>query len=128
MQVVVQQEFPAKAATKFYYHTAIGLDTAHARPLVAGDKFLGINARPVDNTNGAAGDEMVVTETGHLILVAVAGATASNASAQVKVYASDDTTFTTTATNNSLMGVIEQYDIPTGKFWVRVLSIAECAL
>lgn len=102
--------FPVAAATHVYKGALVGLTTGgYARPLVAGDAFVGIAYEEKDNAAGANGDETVRVYTlgdfGH----ALVGATV----AQIgdAVYASADDTLTFTATGNSYVGVA--IDVPS---------------
>lgn len=113
-----RNEFLAKAAAKFYEGAAIGIEiaTGYARPLVAGDLFGGFAEQPVDNTSGSNGDLRVRARDDEKVLLAVAGAAITDIGKAA--YASDDDTFTLTATNNSYVGKIYRFEA-TGKVWVR---------
>ena len=111
--------FPIKASTKFYEGSAIGVEvaTGYARPLVAGDLFSGFAEGPVDNSSGSNGDLSIRARDDEKVLLAVSGAAITDIGKPV--YASDDDTFTLTATSNSYVGRIYRFD-STGKVWVTV--------
>lgn len=104
-----EASYPVVAADVIYEGAAVGENASgYARPLQAGDPFLGIAVAKADNTAGSAGDIDVQVRRRGLIRLPVAGATiASNDG--VAVYASDDDTFTTTATSNSLIGYVVRW-------------------
>jgi len=78
-----------------------------ARPLTATDRFVGFAESPADNTGGANGAIRVrVRERGKVELI-VTGADATKVGAPV--YASDDGTFTLTATSNSKIGWVHRH-------------------
>lgn len=107
------EEYPVVAADIIYEGAAVGEDTnGNARPLVAGDVFLGFADKKVDNSAGAAGALTVRVKTRGRIELPVTGAVlASNDRAAV--YASDDDTFTQTAGANSKIGYISRF-VSTG--------------
>jgi hypothetical protein len=117
--------YPVAAATKLYQDQLIGLNSTVARALVSADKFLGLASCQVDNTDGAAGDRVVTCVAGHQVKVDVTGA--ANTSVGTLVYASDDCTFTTTQSTNSIFGVITEWLTGT-TCWVKVFTAAEVAL
>lgn len=105
--------YPVAAATKMFKNSAVGEDEAgYARPLQAGDKFLGFAQDQVDNSDGAAGEMNAwVKSKGYVELpIAALDITAND---RPLVYASDDDTFTLTDTDNSLVGSVAQF-ITTG--------------
>ena len=87
----------------------MGEDAAgRARPLVAGDPFLGFAEKQVDNSGGAAGAVTVRVKSRGRVELPVTGAVlASNDGALV--YASADDTFTQTAGGNTRIGVVSRY-------------------
>jgi len=113
-----------KADTRIFAHSYVGLDGVVARPLVAGDSFIGIAVRQEDNRDGAVGDKRIETEFGHGVKVKIAAATEANLGAVV--YASDDNTETLTATDNTAVGALEQY-LGANTFWMRVFRPGESA-
>ena len=99
-------EYPVIASDIVYQGAAVGENAAgYARPLTAGDVFLGFAEEKVDNSSGSAGDLRVrVKSKGYVKLAITSIAITSND--RVAVYASDDDTFTLTATSNSLIGYV----------------------
>lgn len=99
------EEYPVIADDIIYQGAAVGENgSGYARPLVAGDPFLGFALGPVDNTGGSAGDLSVSVRLTGKIRLTVAGATAITANDRPVVYASDDNTFTLTASTNTPIG------------------------
>ena len=91
-------DYPVIADDIIYQGAAVGENASgYARPLTAGDPFLGIATHRADNTGGAAGD------------VTVAGATAITANDHPLVYAADDDTFTLTAGSNTPVGRVVKW-------------------
>lgn len=103
--------FGIKAASKIYQGSAVGMAaaTAVARALVATDKFLGFATDTFDNTAGADGAKDVVVKTWGYIKLTIAGLAAATP-VGTSVYASDDNTFTLTATSNSLVGKVHRVE------------------
>lgn len=96
---------PLIAATKVYQGSILGLSANRARPLIAGDTFLGISRGEVDNTGGAAGAVSVdVITRGQIVGATVAGAAATSLNAPV--YASADDTLTLTSGSNTKIGFV----------------------
>jgi len=96
----------------------VGITTGgYARPLIAGDEFVGIAYEEADNGSGANGDVSVRVYTlgdfGH----ALSGAAIGNLGDAV--YASADDTLTFTSTGNSYVGIV--VDAPsTGQIILRI--------
>ncbi len=104
------QEYPVIAADIIFEGAAVGENgSGYARPLTAGDPFLGFAHRKVDNSAGAAGAVNVEVKRRGQIQLAVAGATAVTANDRPLVYASDDDTFTLTASTNSIIGRVARW-------------------
>lgn len=107
------EEYPVVAADIIYQGAAVGENgSGYARPLVAGDRFLGFADARVDNSAGSAGDKRVVVKTRGRAQLPIA-ALAVTANDRPAVYASDDDTFTLTATSNSLIGYVSRW-VETG--------------
>lgn len=109
-----QSAYPVIAADVIYEGAAVGENgSGYSRPLVAGDVFQGFAIETADNSAGSAGDIDVVVKTQGKILLSIAsiGITANDRAA---VYASDDDTFTLTATSNSLIGFVSRW-VATGE-------------
>lgn len=101
--------FPVAAGASIYQGAAVGENASgYARPLTAGDPFLGFAVQDSDNVGGAAGDVEVQCYTeGNAELDVTGSSITSNDGAPV--YASDDETFTTTAGGNSAIGNVQAH-------------------
>jgi len=108
-----KEEYPVVASDIIYAGAAVGENgSGYARPLVAGDPFLGFAEVIADNAAGAAGAINVnVRKKGNVVLP-ISGI-AITANDRPAVYASDDDTFTLTASTNSLIGYVSRW-ISTG--------------
>jgi hypothetical protein len=101
-------DLPVIANDIIFEGAAVGKSSGNARPLVAGDVFLGIATRKVDNTGGAAGDKTVRVRKSGYIRLSITGVTAVTDEGST-VYASDDDTFTLASTSNSSIGKIVRW-------------------
>jgi hypothetical protein len=107
------EEYPVIAADIIYEGAAVGENgSGYARPLQAADVFLGFALETADNAGGSAGDKRVRVLTRGRAVLPIAGL-AITANDRPAVYASDDDTFTLTATSNSLIGYVSRW-IATG--------------
>lgn len=107
------EDYPIIADDIIYEGAAVGENgSGYARPLVAADPFLGFATRNVNNTGGAAGDKNVQVKTKGRVQLAIASI-AITANDRPAVYASDDNTFTLTATSNSKIGYVSRW-VSTG--------------
>ncbi len=101
-------DIPVNDNTIIYKGAFVGLDatTGYARPLVAGDDFLGVAYSQADNTvsGHTAGGITVRLHQDLDIIHTLAGVAQTDLGKQV--YASDDGTLTLTASGNSLIGRI----------------------
>lgn len=103
------EEYPVKASHTIYEGAAVGATTAgYSEQLTAGKVFQGFCIAKVDNSSGSAGERNVVVKTRGRVTLTVVGS-ALTANLRVAVYASDDNTFSTTATNNSLIGYVSRW-------------------
>ena len=103
------QEYPVIAADIIYAGAAVGLvaGTGHARPLVAGDRFVGFAERQADNSAGAAAAINVrVWRKGEIQLV-VTGAVITDV--MQPVYATDDAAFGLTPVAASFVGFVSRF-------------------
>jgi hypothetical protein len=108
-------EIPAIASDIIYNGAAVGQSSSAgtARPLVAGDSFLGFCVEQCDNSAGAAAAKSVKVLTTGIAWLSVA--TGDNIDdLEDTVYASDDDTFTKASTGNTAIGKIKRYDSATG--------------
>lgn len=104
-------ELPVVASDIIYEGAAVGDNASgYARPLVAGDKFKGFAESKVDNSAGAAGDKNVRVKARGRIKLSISGLVIGDLGK--RVYASDDDTFTLTATNNSEIGFVYRFVSP----------------
>jgi hypothetical protein len=103
------QMLPMIAADIIYEGAAVGDNASGlARPLVAADPFMGFAKRTADNATGAASAVRVEVKVRGEIVLPVVGA-ASAADVGEPVYASDDDTFTLTASGNSAIGKVARW-------------------
>lgn len=108
-----QEAYPVVAADTIYEGAAVGEDTnGYSRPLQAGDVFQGFAIEQADNGTGSAGDINVTVRSKGRIKLPISGL-AITANDRPAVYASDDDTFTLTATSNSLIGYVSRW-VSTG--------------
>ena len=107
---MVGAELPVIASDIIYEGAAVGesSSTGTYRPLVAGDTFNGFAESKADNSSGAASAINVKVKRHGTVIIPVTGVSAT---AQVgdTVYASDDDTFTTTASGNSAVGKVQRW-------------------
>ena len=117
------EEYPVIAADIIFQGAAVGENgSGYARPLQAGDRFLGFAEAKADNAGGAAGDVTVVVKARGRIELPIA-ALAITANDRPAVYASDDDTFTLTALSNSLIGYVSRW-VSTGVAIVEFDALA----
>lgn len=103
------EEYPVIAADIIYEGAAVGENgSGYSRPLLAGDVFQGFAVEHVDNSTGAAGDRSVIVRTKGRIELPISGL-AITANDRAPVYASDDNTFTLTASTNSKIGWVSRW-------------------
>jgi hypothetical protein len=103
------ESYPVIASDIIYEGAAVGENASgYARPLAAADPFLGFAIATVDNSSGAAGDLRVEVRQRGKVQLAIASI-AITANDRPAVYASDDDTFTLTATSNSLIGYVSRW-------------------
>lgn len=100
----VYNDVPMIASDTIYEGAAVGESSSsgNARPLVAGDAFLGFATAQVTNGSTVGENTVRVRQRGIVKL------TVTNVSADddlgIAVYASDDATFTTASTGNTQIG------------------------
>ena len=108
-QLGEKEDYPMVAADTIYEGAAVGENAAgYARPLVAGDAFLGFAERKADNSAGAAGAVRVTVKTKGRIKLSVASLAITD-NDRVAVYASDDNAFTKVLTANSKIGWVSRF-------------------
>lgn len=107
------EEYPVIATDIIYRGAAVGENASgYARPLEAGDRFLGFATETVDNSAGGAGAKNVRVRARGRVKLAIA-ALAITANDRPAVFASDDDTFTLSSTGNSLIGFVSRW-VATG--------------
>ncbi len=99
---------PAVATDILYAGSAAGSSSGNARPLVAGDSFLGFVEDTCDNSAGAAGAKLVKIRREGFVKLSITGVTAES-DIGTAVYATDDNAFTLTASGASKIGVISRW-------------------
>lgn len=112
VNVRTQTPIPVAASTEVFQGGAISFDgtSGDASPLVAGEAFAGFALETVDNTDGSAGERVVLVATDGVVgLPSIAGASTGQALVNDVVYASDDNTFTLTASTNTAIGKIVSF-------------------
>lgn len=108
-----KEEYPVIADDIIYQGAAVGENgSGFSRPLQAGDPFQGFAEAMADNSGGTAGAINVNVKKRGNIQLAISGL-AVTANDRPVVYASDDDTFTLTASTNSPIGHVSRW-IATG--------------
>lgn len=100
-------EIPIIASDIVYEGAAVGESSSSGtgRPLAGGDAFLGFAARRCDNASGSASAKNIHVYQKGAVKLAVTGVS-STADVGATVYATDDDTFTLTASGASAIGKI----------------------
>lgn len=122
------EDYPVIATDVIYEGAAVGENgSGYSRPLQAGDAFQGFALETADNSSGSAGDIRVHVRTKGRIKLPIS-AIAITANDRPAVYASDDDTFTLTASTNSLIGYVSRW-VSTGYAVVEFdAALAKAAL
>ncbi len=103
------EDYPVIADDVIYEGAAVGENASgYARPLVAGDVFLGFATQQADNAGGSAGDVRVTVRKKGAVKLNISGLAITD-NDRVPVYASDDDTFTKTSTSNSKIGYVSRF-------------------
>lgn len=106
------ETYPVAASVTIYEGAAVGENgSGYARPLTAGDAFLGFAVRKVLGGSAAGTNNVEVKPRGRVQLAIASLAITAND--RPAVYASDDGTFTLTSTSNSLIGYVSRW-VSTG--------------
>ena len=107
------EEYPVIADDIIYQGAAVGENASgYSRPLQAGDPFQGFAEAMADNAGGAAGAVNVNVKARGRVVLAISGI-GITANDRPVVYASDDNTFTLTASTNSPIGRVSRW-VSTG--------------
>lgn len=103
-------DIPVIASDIIYAGAAVGesSSTGNARPLQGGDTFLGFAIAKADNSSGSVGDTYVHVRSKGIVKLTVTGVSADD-DLGVAVYATDDDTFTTTASGATQIGVLHRW-------------------
>jgi len=103
-----QNDIGMIAADIIYEGAAVGDNgSGFARPLVAGDPFLGMAIHKFDNSTGSAGDENVRVKTKGRVELAVTSLAITDVGKDV--YASDDNTFVLSQSTNTRIGRVVRF-------------------
>lgn len=104
-----RNDLPMIAADIIYEGAAVGVvaGTGYAQPIATTNVFAGFAEAKADNSAGAAGDVNVRVICKGEIELPVTGAVIT--SFRAPVYATDDNTFTTTASTNVFIGYIKRF-------------------
>lgn len=117
------EDYPMIASDIIYQGAAVGENgSGYARPLVAGDPFLGFAVERADNADGSAGDVRVSVRTRGRVQLPIS-AIGIAANDRPPVYASDDNAFTLTASTNTLIGYVSRW-VSTGVAIVEFDALA----
>lgn len=102
-------ELPVLTNVRIYQGSLGGIDasTGYVRPLSAGDAAVGFAESEADNTGGASGAIRCRFQDNGKAVLAISGLAVTDI--DKPVYASDDGTFTLTATSNSFVGVVDRF-------------------
>lgn len=102
-------DYPVIASDIIYDGAAVGLvaATGHARPLVAGDSFVGFALERADNSAGAAAAITTRVRAKGVAQLSVSGAVITDVGQPV--YASDDDTFTLNPASGSFIGLVRRF-------------------
>jgi hypothetical protein len=100
-------DLPVIASDIIYDGAAVGESstTGTYRPIQGGDNFAGFATKKVDNSAGSAGDKNVNVYQRGVVQIPVVGATGDTDNGAA-VYATDDDTFTLTASGGSQIGKV----------------------
>lgn len=109
-QTGIYEDYPVAAAVDIFSGAAVGSNgVGYARPLQAGDVFLGFAVERASNASGGAGDLLTRVQPAGRIVLDVAGVSDVAANSRPAVYAVDDGSFTLTASTNSLIGYVSRW-------------------
>jgi hypothetical protein len=101
-------EIPIIASDIVYAGAAVGDSSGNGRPLAGGDAFMGFATEKTDNASGSAGDKRIKLRSKGYVKLVVTGV-ASEDDYDATVYASDDNTFTLTASGASSIGKVHRW-------------------
>jgi hypothetical protein len=102
-------QLPIKGGSIIYEGAAVGSNSSgYAKPITNGDKFCGFADEKIDNSGGGDGAKTVRIRKKGSILLDISGITLADINKSV--YATDDNTFTLSATNAVYIGQISRID------------------
>ena len=107
--VGVENALPVQASSTIYAGSALSIDTGgEVGPLATGEVgFVGFAINKVDNSSGSAGDVNARVLTSGEVELTITGLDDNN-DINDPVYASDDGTFTLTASGSTVIGRVSQ--------------------
>ena len=100
-------QYPVLASQTIYEGSAVGLSSGYARPLTAGDTFLGFACGKVVEKTAVNGGAVVQVFKAGIVDLTITSVAVTDVGKSV--YASDDGTFTLTQTTSSYIGQVEKY-------------------
>lgn len=103
-----RNDLPVVADDIIFEGAAVGMTSGTARPLQAGDPFAGFAEAKADNSGGSAGDINVRVRHEGRVVLTVTGVDGHDDLGK-DVYASDDNTFTLTASTNTRIGHVHRH-------------------
>ena len=102
-------QLPIKGGAIIYEGAAVGSNSSgYAKPITNGDKFCGFADEKIDNSGGGDGAKTVRIRKKGSILLDISGITLADINKSV--YATDDNTFTLSATSAVYIGQISRID------------------
>lgn len=102
-------QLPIKGGSIIYEGAAVGSNSSgYAKPITNGDKFCGFADEKIDNSGGGDGAKTVRIRKKGSILLDISGITLADINKSV--YATDDNTFTLSATSAVYIGQISRID------------------
>ena len=102
-------QLPIKGGSIIYEGAAVGSNSSgYAKPITNGDKFCGFADEKIDNSGGGDGAKTVRIRKKGSVLLDISGITLADINKSV--YATDDNTFTLSATNAVYIGQISRID------------------
>jgi hypothetical protein len=108
-EIGIRNEVPVIASDIIFEGAAVGVvgSSGHARPLAAGDTFVGFAERRADNAAGAAAAITVELIAAGEVVLPVAGVAITDL--RQPVYASDDDTFTLSPVGTVFVGFVKRW-------------------
>lgn len=102
-------QLPIKAGSIIYEGAAVGSNSSgYAKPIANGDKFCGFADERIDNSGGSDGEKTIRIRKKGSVLLDISSITLADINKSV--YATDDNTFTLSATSAVYIGQISRVD------------------